>query len=266
MCSERIRSNAAELLVGGEEVARRRLRRRRQSARRAQAGVELVGPELDVVAVALVAEADVERHDAPVGEALRCVGEVRGRVEDDRRVLGGESPSAAAAARIASTISSSSWSFADRRPRRRRAAPPSLRRLADAVRRRPRPRGSGLERRASPRRRRARAAGSPSARRAACSSHAATASSPSATDATTTSRPQTEQELERLAEDLVVLDEDDPDRLVTATVADDSLLGREQQRVVRLAARVHVELELGMAPPSSSRTPFSEGSSSPAGP
>jgi hypothetical protein len=46
--------------------------------------------ELDVVAVALVAEEDVERHDAPVRKALGASGKVGGRVEDDRRVLGGE--------------------------------------------------------------------------------------------------------------------------------------------------------------------------------
>ena len=46
--------------------------------------------EVDVVAEALVAEAHVERDDAPVREALGCLGEVGGRVEHDRRVLGGQ--------------------------------------------------------------------------------------------------------------------------------------------------------------------------------
>ena len=55
--------------------------------RRAQPLVELVRAELDVVAEALVAEADVERDDAPVREALRRVREVGRRVEDDRGVL-----------------------------------------------------------------------------------------------------------------------------------------------------------------------------------
>src|SRR5206468_4676733 len=64
-----------ELLVGGEEVLRGRLRRRRELRGRAQARVELRRPELDVVAVALLAEADVERHDAPVRKPARRLGE-----------------------------------------------------------------------------------------------------------------------------------------------------------------------------------------------
>ena len=54
---------------------------------------------------------------------------------------------------------------------------------------------------------------------------------------------QPEQQLERLAEDLVVLDEDDPDRLGHRRAR---LLGGQEQRVVRLAALVHVQLELRM--------------------
>ena len=54
--------------------------------RAAQAVVEGVRAELDVVAEALLAEADVERHDPHVREARRRVGEVGGRVEHDRRV------------------------------------------------------------------------------------------------------------------------------------------------------------------------------------
>src|SRR5207253_1660407 len=65
---------ACELLVGREEVLRRRLRGGRQLRRCAEARVELLRPELDVVAVALVAEADVERDDAPVREAARRPG------------------------------------------------------------------------------------------------------------------------------------------------------------------------------------------------
>src|SRR6185436_5870416 len=53
-----------ELLVGGEEVARRRLRRGRELLGGAQAGIELGRRELHVILVALVAEADVERDDA----------------------------------------------------------------------------------------------------------------------------------------------------------------------------------------------------------
>ena len=63
-----------ELRVGRSEVRRRRLRRRRQLVDRAEPGVELLRPDLDVVALALVAEADVERHDAPVREALGACG------------------------------------------------------------------------------------------------------------------------------------------------------------------------------------------------
>src|SRR5918912_691040 len=74
------------LLVGREEVLRRRLRGGRELRRRAQARVELLRSELDVVAVALVAEAHVQRDDAPVREALRRLGEVGRRVEDDRGI------------------------------------------------------------------------------------------------------------------------------------------------------------------------------------
>src|SRR4051812_19941675 len=107
-----------ELLVHGEEVARRRLRGRRQLAARAQALVEVVRRQVDAVAVALGAEVDVERNDTPVREVLARVGEIRRRVEDDRRVLGREVHEAACS--IAATISSSSWSFV-----RQAAAPAS---------------------------------------------------------------------------------------------------------------------------------------------
>ena len=71
MCSEKMRSYAARAPrtsarkspgVGCDVVG--------SSSARAQPRVELVRRELDVVAEALVAEADVERHDAPVREAL----------------------------------------------------------------------------------------------------------------------------------------------------------------------------------------------------
>ena len=65
--------------------------------------------DLDVVPPALVAEANVERHDAPVREPFGGVWEVGGRVEDDRRVRRGEvHASLAATLLIAATISSSS--------------------------------------------------------------------------------------------------------------------------------------------------------------
>ncbi len=54
-----------------------------------------------------------------------------------------------------------------------------------------------------------------------------------------------EQELERLPEGAVVLDDDDPDR-GQARAELRALLGGEKQRVVRLAALVHLELELGV--------------------
>src|SRR5205085_6742849 len=50
----------AELLVRRQEIPRRRLRGRRQFRRGAQPRVELLRPELDIVAPALVAEADVQ--------------------------------------------------------------------------------------------------------------------------------------------------------------------------------------------------------------
>src|SRR3954462_8924053 len=95
-----------ELLVHGEEVARRRLRRRRQLAARTQALVEVTRRQGDAVAGGLRAEVDVQRNDAPVREVLARVGEVGSGVEDDRRVVGSEVH--AAACSIAATISSSS--------------------------------------------------------------------------------------------------------------------------------------------------------------
>src|SRR5205823_4174710 len=97
-------------LVDGEEVARRGLRGRRQIGCGLQPGVELIGLHLDVVAEALVAEADVERHDPEVREALRCVWKVGGRIEDDGGVLDAQ-VHAAAARRTESTISFRSTSF-----------------------------------------------------------------------------------------------------------------------------------------------------------
>ncbi len=87
----------AEILVAGEEVAGRRLRRRGKDRRVAEACVELRRIDVDAVAEAVGAEVDVERHHAPVREALRGVGQVGGRVEDDRRVLGRELHAAVAA-------------------------------------------------------------------------------------------------------------------------------------------------------------------------
>src|SRR5204863_8394502 len=98
-----------ELLEGREEVAGRRLLGRRQLGCHLQPGIEVVRAELDVVAVALVAESNVERDDAPVRKALPRVREVRRRVEDDGRVLGCQLHAACPAASwIAATISSRS--------------------------------------------------------------------------------------------------------------------------------------------------------------
>ena len=58
---------------------------------------------------------------------------------------------------------------------------------------------------------------------------------------------QPEQQLERLAEDLVVLDEDDADRRTRSS------FGRDEQRVVRLSALVHLELELRVLAPRAAR-------------
>ena len=101
-----------ELLVGLEEVLRSRLRGGRRRRGGAKQLVERVRVELDVVAEALGAEADVERDDAQVREALLGVGEVGGRIEDDGRVLVrqhqvGAPVAGRAAARTAPTISSS---------------------------------------------------------------------------------------------------------------------------------------------------------------
>ena len=76
-----------KLLVGGQKVAGRRLRGRRQLRRSAEARVELLRAHLDVVLAALVAEANVERHHAPVREPLRRLRKVGRRVDDDRCVL-----------------------------------------------------------------------------------------------------------------------------------------------------------------------------------
>ncbi len=91
--------------------------------------------ELDVVAIALVAEADVQRDHAPVREALRRLREVGRRVENDGGVLRGQvhEGSRPPARRIAPTISSRSWSFV-----RQATAPASSRafisrRFAEAV-------------------------------------------------------------------------------------------------------------------------------------
>ena len=81
---------AGELLVGGEEVGGGRLRGRRRAVGLPQPPVELGRLQVDVVAEALVAEADVERDDPPVREAAGRLGKVGGRVEHDRRVLGGQ--------------------------------------------------------------------------------------------------------------------------------------------------------------------------------
>ena len=88
--STRIRIEPAELLVGRQEVAGRRLRGRRKLGGGAQTRVELSRRELDVVAVALVPEEDIERDDAPVRETVRSFGEIGGGVEDDRGVLRSE--------------------------------------------------------------------------------------------------------------------------------------------------------------------------------
>ena len=55
---------------------------------------------------------------------------------------------------------------------------------------------------------------------------------------------QPEQQLERLAEHLVVFHEDEADRLGHAGRR---LFGRQKQRIVRLAAGLDVELQVGMA-------------------
>ena len=118
---------AGERVVDGEEVLRRRLRGRRQLRRRLQPVVEVVRVELDVVAEALLAEADVERDDAHVREADLGVGEVGRRVEHDRRVLAGQvhpATFASPARRIAPTITSSSWSL-----RRQSIAPAAQQRV-----------------------------------------------------------------------------------------------------------------------------------------
>src|SRR5581483_8673840 len=106
---------ARQLLVGREEVGRRRLRRRRELPRRAQPLVELARGELDVVAEALLAEPDVERDEPPVRVPGRPLREVRRRVEDDRGVRGVEQhqdvAAEPAASRTAATRTSSGSSL-----------------------------------------------------------------------------------------------------------------------------------------------------------
>ena len=102
----------AELLVGRQEIAGRRLRRGRQLGRRAEPLVELCGRKVDTVPVTVGPEVDVQRDDAPIRVVILRVGEICSRVDDDRRVLRGELHPAPSAARFtASTMSSSSWSF-----------------------------------------------------------------------------------------------------------------------------------------------------------
>src|SRR5712691_1031408 len=100
---------AAQLFVRREKVARCRLRCRRQLRGGAQPRVDLLRCEVDLVAVALVTEEDVQGHHAPVRKALGRLREVGRRIEDDRGVLGGQRSKATFL--IASTISSSSWSL-----------------------------------------------------------------------------------------------------------------------------------------------------------
>ena len=81
---------SVELRDRSREVARRRLGAARLFGGRAQPPVELDRLEVDVVAEELVAESDVERHDAPVRMALRRVREIGRRVQHDRRVVGSQ--------------------------------------------------------------------------------------------------------------------------------------------------------------------------------
>src|SRR5581483_3722628 len=66
-----------------------------------------------------------------------------------------------------------------------------------------------------------------------------------------------EEELERLAEDVVVLDQDDTDRHPP------TLLGGQEEVVVRLTALPDVTSTSGCRSASRSRKPFSGGASSP---
>ena len=166
-----------------------------------------------------------------------------------------------AACWIAATIASSSSSFVRQATAPASSSAPRSRWLADAVRQTTATSGRAPRApRRSPARRRARAAGSPSARRRAASSRRrAAASLPSATERDDLDvGAQPEQQLERLAEDVVVLDEDDADRRRHAR----RLLRGEEQRVVRLAARLHVELELRVLARRAARAGASSGGAS----
>jgi hypothetical protein len=59
---------------------------RRRRAGLGEPTVELLGGQVDVVAIALPVEVDVERYDAPVRKPLGRLREVGRRVEDDRGV------------------------------------------------------------------------------------------------------------------------------------------------------------------------------------
>ncbi len=81
-----------EILVRPQELPRGRLRGRGKLRRRLQSLVEVVARDAHMIEDVLVAEEDVQWHDAHVREAPAGIhlGVVGGRVQDDRRVLRGQ--------------------------------------------------------------------------------------------------------------------------------------------------------------------------------
>ena len=79
----------AEIADRALEVARRRLRAAGLLLRGAKASVELGRLHVDVVAIDVIAEANVQRDDAPV-RTVADLREIRRRVQHDRRVVHGQ--------------------------------------------------------------------------------------------------------------------------------------------------------------------------------
>ena len=222
---------AGELLVDGQEVARRRLRGRGRLGSRAQARVERGGVELDVVACSS-RRRSARRAERPASSGSAAAP--RGSRRSSRATIA-----------VFSAVSSIRPPRAPRRgsprrsrpalrpcsgtrPRRPRVSASRSRRFADAVRQTTATSGAGLEHR--PRRLHAVEPGEPVVHqhdvRAQLARHAAAPPSPSETDATTFDvRAQPEEQLERFAEDVVVLDEDDADRLASSAHSADSRSG-----------------------------------------
>src|SRR5581483_8529342 len=231
-------SRRDELLVDGEEVLRRGLRRRRQRRRGREPLVEGGRVDLDVVAQRLVAEAHVQRHLAHVREPRAGVREVGRRVEHDRGRFARQRHrrASSAACRIVATRSSSGP------PLRTSALAPAARTsssssgVASAVRQ-----TTAAWGRAASTALVASAPSLPGRRKsisttsAAASTAAAAAARPSATPPTT-SRSSSMPSRSSSDERYTSLSSTSRMRMGAATVHG-TLLGEEEERIVRLPAR-----------------------------